>query len=366
MPRPKKQHLKQRKDGRYCAIYHGKQFMGNTEDEALQARDEYKRKEAAKEYLGKKQTVQDYALKWLPLHKADVSTKCYNDYAKQLEALFPVIGSKQLDSVTVDDAAVVWQHYQGYSASTIKRARMLYIALFDAAIENDLCKKNPFRGKFAQPPKAPSGSHRALTEEEISLILKTQHRIRLPVLLMLYCGLRRGEVMALTPEDIQGDSLTVNKAVRFEGNRPVIVAPKTASGVRSVPIPSIILMEVLNAITDHPDANLCASAHGQPMTDTAWKRAWDGYNHALTLTAGHPVSIRPHDLRHTYCTMLRDAGIDMHQAMVWMGHADEKMILRVYDHVTDKRTQTSTEMLNRTLSNMQNDMQHRIQSSENL
>jgi hypothetical protein len=35
MPRPKKQHLKQRKDGRFCCVYHGKQFMGNTEEEAL-------------------------------------------------------------------------------------------------------------------------------------------------------------------------------------------------------------------------------------------------------------------------------------------------------------------------------------------
>ena len=45
MPRPKKQHLKQRKDGRYCAVYKGIQFMGQTEAEALQAREEYKRKE---------------------------------------------------------------------------------------------------------------------------------------------------------------------------------------------------------------------------------------------------------------------------------------------------------------------------------
>lgn len=360
MPREKREHLKQRKDGRYCCRYKDQWFIGYDEDKVLEARKEYKRKEAAKEYLGKKQTVQEYALKWLPLHKSDVSTKCYNDYAKQLEALFPVIGNKYLDSVTVDDAASVWKHYQGYSASTIKRARMLYIALFDAAIENDLCKKNPFRGKFAQPPKAPSGSHRALTEEEISLILKTQHRIRLAVLLMLYCGLRRGEVMALTPADIQGNSITISKAVRFDGNKPVISTPKTASGVRSVPIPSIILPEVQNVIAENPGMNLCTSAHGQTMTDTAWKRAWDGYNHALTLTAGHAVNIRPHDLRHTYCTMLRDAGIDMHQAMVWMGHSDEKMILKVYDHVTDQRTQSSIEKLNQTLIGRQNGRQNAI------
>lgn len=360
MPRAKKQHLKQRKDGRFKCVHKGKPFMGRTEDEAFAKRDEYIQQLARQEYIEKSPTVSDYALQWLNLHKANVSTKCYNDYAKQLEALFPYIGNKRLDKVTVDNAAAVWKHYEGYSASTIKRARMLYISLFDAAIENDLCRKNPFRGRFAQPPKAPSGSHRALTEEEISLILKTQHRLRLPVLLMLYCGLRRGEVMALTPADIQGDSLTVNKAVRFDGNKPIIAAPKTASGFRSVPIPDIILPEVQNAIASNPGMNLCATAHGQTMTDTAWKRAWDGYLHALSVTAGHPISIRPHDLRHTYCTLLVDAGISMKQAMQWMGHADEKMILKVYDHVTDTRTQTSIKLLNQNLSKVHNEVQPSI------
>ena len=33
---------KQRPDGRYCAVYRGKQFMAWTPDEALRLRDEYK------------------------------------------------------------------------------------------------------------------------------------------------------------------------------------------------------------------------------------------------------------------------------------------------------------------------------------
>ena len=52
-------------------------------------------------------------------------------------------------------------------------------------------------------------------------------------------------------------------------------------------------------------------------------------------------NVRPHDLRHTYCTMLVDAGVPLKQAMSWLGHADEKMILRVYDHVHSTRTSAS-------------------------
>ena len=250
MPREKKQRLKQRKDGRYCCKYHGIQFMAASSDEALALRDEYKEREKAgllREANGP--TVGEYALKWLPLHKAGVSNKCYNDYAKQLEALLPVIGNKRLSEVTVDDAAQIWHHYQGYSASTIHRAKMLFIALFETAIENDLCRKNPFKAKHAQPPKASSGTHRVLTEEEKALILSTPHRMQLPAVIMLYAGLRRGEILALewTDIDFSANIIHVNKSIRFNGNRPLLVRPKTSAGTRLVPILSVLRPFLENA-----------------------------------------------------------------------------------------------------------------------
>ena len=354
MPKAKRQHLKRRKDGRYKCVYHDIQFYGETEDEALRKRDEYKRKEAAGLLADEDPTVQEYALKWLPLHKHDVSDKCYNDYAKQLEALCSVLGTKKISAVTVDDAALVWKHYSGYSASTIKRARMLFVALFDTAIENDRCRKNPFRGKYAQPPKAPAGSHRALTEEETALILSTPHRMQIAALVMLYAGLRRGEVLALTMQDINltAGNITVDKAVRFSGNRPVLSDPKTAAGKRTVPILSILRPYLTSRV-----GLLLSTEKGGMMTDTAFRRCWESYLLHLSRAAGHPVSIRPHDLRHTYCTMLRDSGVDMKQAMIWMGHSDEKMILHVYDHVSEKRTQNSVEQVEKMLLKVQTEVQ---------
>ncbi|MBQ1777247.1 MAG: site-specific integrase [Acidaminococcaceae bacterium] len=357
MPRPKKQVLKARKDGRYCCKYKGIQFMGNSSDEALQARDEYKRLEAAGEAAQLRgPTVGEYILKWLPLHKAGVSDKCYNDYAKQLEALLPIMGDKRLSDVTVDDAAAVWHHFQGYSASTVHRAKMLYVALFETAIENDLCRKNPFKAKHAQPPKAPAGTHRALTDEEMHLIRTTPHRMQLAAMIMMCAGLRRGEVLALTKEDIDliAGLIHVNKSVRFSGNRPLIVRPKTAAGKRSVPILSILYPFLKNA----PE-RAAATKAGELMTDTAFRRAWDSYLLHLSRAAGHEISIRPHDLRHTYCArFLRDAGVDMKQAMIWMGHADEKMILRIYDHVGERRTRDSINQVENMLNGMQNGMQN--------
>ena len=354
MSRQKRQKLKQRSDGRYKCKYHGIQFYGSSPEEALDARDEYKRQEAAGEYKRENPTVADYAEKWLPLHKSDVSDKCYNDYKKQLTALTEALGNIKIKDITVDDAAAVWKHFDGYSASTIKRAKMLYVALFDTAIENDLCVKNPFRAKFAQPPKGTEGSHRAITEEEISLIWSTQHRMQLAALIMLYCGLRRGEVLALTSKDIntKENTITVNKAIRYDSNQPIRSAPKTSAGNRSVPIPYI-----LKPLLKDFSGRVLSTAAGKTMTETSFSRCWESYILHLSKAAGHPISIRPHDLRHTYCTMLRDSGVDMHQAMIWMGHADEKMILHIYDHISEKRTQNSIDQMEKTLLSMPNHMQ---------
>lgn len=347
MPRPKAPQLKQRADGRYRCKYKDKEFYGNTAREALMLRDEYIRQESTGTLLRQRMTVKQYALEWLPIHKAGVSPKCYNDYAVQLEKLFPLIGEKELSAVSVDDVAQVWNTFSGFSASTIKRARMLYISLFDTAIENELCRKNPFKSKFAQPPKGPSGSHRALTDEEVHLIRTVPHRFQLAALIMLYAGLRRGEVLPLSAPgdvDLKQNVIHVTKAVRFTGNQPEIVSPKTSAGLRDVPIFSALRPFLVGRI-----GMVAPSASGKMMSDVAFRRAWDSYLLALSHAAGHPVSFRPHDLRHTFCTMLRDAGVEMKQAMIWMGHADEKMILKIYDHVRDSRTRASVSQVEKLL-----------------
>lgn len=339
--------LKPRSDGRYACRYKNKFFYGRTPEEAKQARKEYIRQEQSGRLLRRELTVREYAMKWLPLYKSGVSEKCYNDYAKQLEALFPFIGDKHLAQVTVDDAAAVWKHYAGYSASTIKRARMLYIALFDTAIENELCFKNPFKSKFTQPPRGSAGSHRALSQEEVDLILRVPHRFQLAVLVMLYAGLRRGEVLALSSDDIDmaAGLIHVNKAVRYDSNQPILSDPKTEAGVRSVPILSALRPFLAGHV-----GLIAPSSSGTMMSEVAFRRAWQSYIAALSSAACHPVNIRPHDLRHTFCTMLVDAGVPLKQAMAWLGHADEKMIMRVYDHVHAERTRASVQQVEQLLA----------------
>ena len=404
MPRRK---IKPRADGRIPLHRDGHYFYGKTEKEAEQKYEAWKREQAAA--LSKQAqgiTVRTYAGKWLPLHRGGVGRKTYNDYAKQINALIDSIGDVPLCRVTVDDAKGVYtSHYTGYSDSTIKRARMLFIDLFDTAIENNLCIRNPFRSKHAQPDKGEEGSHRAITDQERALILDTPHPFRPAVMTMLYAGLRRGEALALDLDrdiDYDNDLIHVRYAVRYDSNQPILDDPKTEAGARDIALFSILRQELKGS-----HGLLAPSAQGVLMSESAFDSAWASYilavecringvkqkrwygrtrEHkarikeaerlrkegrkeeaaAIDLPPWKTFDIRPHDLRHSYCTMLRDAGVDMKQAMEWMGHADEKMILRIYDHLSPGRAQKSKNQVEKMLSSCQIGCQSINSSPENL
>lgn len=242
MPR---QHLKQREDGRYRCKYDGVYFYGNTEREALAARDAYKRRQSdGLRRDADSITVGEYAAQWLPIHKHAVSAKCYNDYAKQMDRLIATLGTLRLIDVKPTDIQRLWAHYDGYSASTIKRSRQLFYAMFDTAMDDGYIRTNPLKSQHAQPPKGYSGTHRAITQEERDRILaNSDHPFHAAVMTMLYAGLRRGEALALDIDrdvDFINHCIYVREAIRFDSNQPIVSDPKTEAGRRVVPMVAIL------------------------------------------------------------------------------------------------------------------------------
>lgn len=72
-----------------------------------------------------------------------------------------------------------------------------------------------------------------------------------PAMIMLYCGLRRGELLALrwSDVDLEKDTITVNKSVEILTNQATIKPPKSKAGFRTIPIPSI-LHDVLDEVKE--------------------------------------------------------------------------------------------------------------------
>ena len=375
-----------RKDNRYVYRYKDRYFYGKTKAEAARKRDEYKYR--CEHEIGeiRHMTVRDYAEQWLPNYKVGVQKGTYRQYESILKRLCDSIGNYYLSSVTPDDAVRVWASFAGMSKSMITKAGQLFRALFDAAKESGYTRNNPFRSMVVKAPKGTAASHRAITPEERKLIETVPHRMQKAAMIMLYAGLRRGELLALEYDDISDDMITVDEAVSFDGASPRIKGPKTESSVRKVPL----LAPIKKYFTDKDQTGyVVTSADGVLCTETAWDRGWESYIGELERAVNgcykrwyhltrewkseHPdeyeqylklkkkkpdlaeqyrlrgwksVTIRPHDLRHSFCEWCITNGVDPKTVSSWMGHSDQKMIMQVYDHVTNEREKKAVEKLN--------------------
>lgn len=378
MPRAKKQHLAQRADGRYRCKYKGMEFYGWTEDEALQARDEYKKLESMGDVYRSSVTVAEYAQRWLPRAHPTVSQATYRGLEIHLEKLIKRIGSAWMMDVLPSQIKEVYtEEYRGLSNSYIRGASQLYSALFDAAVADRICRFNPAREKSAQPHKGTVGSHRAITSEEREWIntLCLDHRARPAVMLMLYAGLRPQEAKALNIDrsvDFKNGIISLKEFVHLEGSNGYKITKegKTAKATRDIPL----FKPARDALKGH-HGMLISSVTGKAVSVQAWRSAWESYvtcmetaingcerrwygrtkEHKAILAAGGQLppwkefTVVPYDLRHSFCTMCRDNGVELNTCIRWMGHADSKMILKVYDEVSDDRSRREAEKIEKAL-----------------
>ena len=391
MPRAKKPHLKRRKDGRFCCKYHGIPFYSyESDEEALALRQQY----IDEEKKGfKRQKVHEYALPWLKRTYPAVADSTYQGLAIHLQHLIDEIGNKQVSEVIPSNIKDVYaKHYKNLSNSYIRSAKQLYCSLFDSAMADGLCRFNPAREKAAKPHTGKKAKERILTKQERIWIetLCTDHRAWPAVMMMLYAGVRPQEMKAMDIDrdiDFDNDIITVRQTAHIDGQKYAFSDEmKTDWSSRQVP-----LFPPLKAALKGKHGLLITSAHGEPVTIQTWKTAWESYIFCMetaingiqkrwygktkehkklaeegNLPAWIEFDIVPYTLRHAFCQMCRDAGVDINTCRRWMGHADAKMILKVYDAVSEDRSQNERQKVENRLIGVQNGVQPEIGQGTNV
>lgn len=345
MPR---QTLKQRPDGRYRCKYKGVEFYGDTQSEALAKRDEYKRTITSGNVKKKDQRLYEYAVKWVSIYRAESSRAMYNQYVRSLNRFCAHFDKNPLLSeITKTDVVSYYNTMTGRSKSFISKEKMAIRGMFSDAVDDGIIPVNP--ATSAKAPKGTEGSHRAIEPWERELVHQmVDHRFGVAAMLMLYGGLRRGEVLAFDIDrdvDFEHGRIYVRESVSFSNSiRGDIKSAKTVAGTRDIP-----LFNPLMDILQGRHGLAVSSESGNRLTLSAFDRVWQSYlskmsdlhNGFSRRWAGEreyiPVTIRTHDFRHSFCTMCCDAHVPIEVLISWMGHADEKMIREVYDHLTDFR-----------------------------
>jgi site-specific recombinase XerD len=161
--------------------------------------------------------------------------------------------------------------------------------------------------------REPSRLPRALSRQEAGELLASfgTWRDRAIAGLMLYCGLRSGEVLALDVSDVDVGARWL--AVTGKGNRE-----------RRVPLdPDVASVIQVYLLAERPETAsgrlfIVAKGHsrGQPLTAAGLRTIFRYHRQITGVTAGHP-----HALRHTFGTALAESGVDLAVMQALLGHA---------------------------------------------
>ena len=162
-------------------------------------------------------TVRRWATEYLETYKKPmIAQKSYEDYLMMFNnTILPAIGSMRISDVKDIHLQKLLNSYAGYSFSRMSKLKNRVTAMFEQAKISQLIHHNPAR--YIVMPSAFAGTHRCITEHERTHFLKAAdtHYAGLMFKVMLCCGLRTGEVVALDWRDIDVEKqrLKITKSV---------------------------------------------------------------------------------------------------------------------------------------------------------
>lgn len=312
-----------------------KYFYGST-------RTEVKRKMA--EYTGEKEKgpyFREVAEVWHEEHFERVAVNTRKNYEKPYARAVAEFGGDRIKAITPKRVELYLRELaaRGFAQKSIATHKLVLSLIFKHAI---LCGEITYdpcsavitpRGRPKVPRGLPEDGDIARVIASTSLPLGLYH------LFILYTGCRRGEAMAMRWGDIDFDHKTihVSRSVYYDGAIPAVKEPKTAAGVRTVP-----LLDPLADALPSPGApeQYVFFPDGVLPYKTTFER------HLRQYRAASGVTATPHQLRHAYASILDEAGLTDKEAQELLGHASIQMTKDIYTHISTRRRQAAADKLN--------------------
>lgn len=261
-------------------------------------------------------TIGYYKNEFLEIKKNTVSINTLTSYKKCLKLLDDNTNISDITKLEYEKKLI--EYREMYSPSHVKLIKTIfniffkfiktyYVPTFNINLEYALSKEDKFKEKQ---------KIKYIETNKIQEVLESiTHPITKDfVTVQLLTGLRVGELLAITPEDIdiENKTLSVNKTKHASG---IFTSPKTLSSVRSIEIDDItleILMRYMSA------------------SETLFDTTIQTLNQNLK-----NVKLSTHMFRHTHVALLVEAGVPIKVISERLGHAKIDTTLNIYTHVTE-------------------------------
>lgn len=283
---------------------------------------------------------------WLDKYvKPSVKIRTYNKYESVVNSyIIPVIGELKLSEcncAVIQDYVCKLLGMNSFKSNKPLATNTVYGIVqvlkqgFKIALELEVIVKDPtLKIKL---PQATEKEIQALTREEQKIIenycLSNPKSNYIGIIISLYTGIRLGELLALTWDDIDFNKklMTIKKtsySAKIEGKYAIVVdKPKTKKSNRIIPLPDKLINLLISHKNNSKSDYLISTINNTIVEVRSYQRTFDSI-----LFKCHIKHYNYHCSRYTFATRALELGMDIKTLSEILGHTNVSITLNRYAH----------------------------------
>lgn len=355
---------------------------------------------------GRKTTLREFSERWLEdWAKLNLQPSTIVKYKEELnDKILPALGNLKLTEIKPQRIYSFYLSMQkdgsrkdgkpgGYSTGSLRKTRNVLSSILRTATEWELIDSNPcqkvrlpaapntadkiefftpqqtieFLNYIEQPHSWHTKGHQRIDDTGIpytvdSYTSKRSLPFQMIVLFQtaIYTGARKGELLALKWSDIDGNTISINKAIAVVNGKPILKQPKSHTSFRKITIPEHLAH---NFQSLHLEQNKFRLRVGDYWTDEGWIFTQDNGRMMSYTTPYHTLQriitqynedhsdkeplphISFHGLRHTSATLLIAQHQNIKTVSSRLGHAQTSTTMNIYAHALQDSDQCASNAL---------------------
>lgn len=229
-----------------------------------------------------------------------------------------------------------------YSQTYLKTCNNQLSAIMNYAVKYYRLNANPCQAT-GSIGKGKAAEMKFWTQEQYEVFSKNVQKtsVKLAFDILFYTGMRSGEMLALTPEDILPDKrISINKNYAKVKGEELFLVPKTPKSIRDITIPDFLFDDIQKYISK------LGEIRPNDRIFYFTKSALEKEIKRVASKSNLP-EIRVHDLRHSHASMLIEMGFGALEISERLGHESVKTTLDTYSHLYPEKDTRLAEKLNK-------------------
>lgn len=272
-------------------------------------------------------TFKEIKTLWLSSIKEKILPETFKNVVISLKH-FEILNENKISDIKLFQLQKIFNDMD-YSRGYKSNCKSVLNRIFNFALKNDFIDSN--KVQFVELGKKNIVVERKIfTRDEINILWQNLKVNNVYIILILiYTGMRIGELLALKVCDID-----LNNKVIY------IRKSKTSSGIRTIPIPDKILSLFIDNIS-YENEYFILSKNLTPLSYMTFKYRFNVLLEKLGIQK-HTI----HDTRHTFATMLNNADANSTSIIKLIGHSDFSITENVYTHKDVEELRKAINLLN--------------------